>query len=63
MFTAIDLSIKKIIWNCSIYEENIGLEYVRISFEKKSTNVINVKSNQFKYQILLDSKICLKLSN
>ena len=48
---------KQITHKICILEKNIGLEYLRISFDEKDAKLIKVKTNQREYNVWLKEGI------
>ena len=56
MFSIVALPQWKAFWTQSVYHENLGLEYLDISFEKATPDRINVSTSQGNYLILLNER-------
>lgn len=57
-FSVLDLSFNKILWNCIIYEPNVGLEYLRIIMREAGADNIDVLTNQYNYSISIRDETC-----
>lgn len=59
-FSVLNLTFKKILWDCNINETNVGLEYLRITMRKTCSDYVDVSTNQCNYSISLSEGICRK---
>ena len=62
IFTILNANSNTILGKCISHEENIGLEYLRISIRETSTGDVDVFTNQYNYRVSISENTCERIN-